>query len=562
MWSQSIVDLKYLDFHNNNGSALLYSRLLSANLSISLHNINATGNNGTTTLSRGGLLVFQVSEDNINVNITSLTYENNQFGRRGGGIYIIGAFHRNVTFHLMDSNFQNNTGKGSGTVMYSSLISAHTYYILICNNSFTNNVGGEWIVYIAKQSLMESALDSPQLAILLLGHSTQFSNNTGGALSLSNVILIGVGNTTFERNIAHDGAGLHLSDSFILTDLDFQFHFTDNYAFAHGGAMYIDLSNVDSGYNWLLRKQGRCYPHCDVYKCQLVKELQLVNESCLCKFMFQRNYASAAGSDIFYQAPEWCVVENTSDPNSTLHIPSEMFCFNNNSIHSISTQPFQLRLTEAQCNDMNCTTSIMLGKELNISVEVVGYNNKSAEPTVFFVECIENCTTSNGSTNYMITGNNIPILVSDKIEGIKITGIQNGPPLKLQLMSTTITLNLVIELIPCQSGYTYNNETMQCKCYTTDGIVSCKPELTIKRDYWFGMVEILPPYHDVLIHIVTLVMGKLVQEVLCCHQFRMTNVTHTEQDQLVVIVMMAILYLLILINVSVLMIVILGIQSW
>ncbi|XP_065910533.1 uncharacterized protein [Dysidea avara] len=488
VWSQSIADLEYLDFHNNNGSALLYSRLHSANFSISLHNINATGNNGTTTLSRGGLLVFQVRENNIDINITSLTYENNRFGRRGGGIYIIGTFRRNVTFNLMDSNFQNNTGKGSGIVLYSSLISDRTYYILICNNSFTNNVGSEWIVYIAKQSLMESALDSPQPAILLLGHSTQFSNNTGGALSLSNVILIGVGNTTFEHNMARDGAGLHLSDSFILslTDLDFQFHFTDNYAFAHGGAMYIDLSNADSGYHWLLRKD-RCYPHCDVYESQLVNELQLVNESGSCKFIFQHNNALAAGSDIFYQAPEWCVVENTSDPNSTLHIPSKMFCFNN-SIHSISTQPFQLRLTEAQCNDMNCTTSIMLGKELNISADVVDCNNKSAESTVFFVECIENCTTSNGSTNYMITGN-IPILVSDKIEGIKITGIQNGPPLKLQLMSTTITLNLVIELIPCQSGYTYNNETKQCKCYTTDGIVSCKPELTIKRGYWFGMVD-------------------------------------------------------------------------
>ena len=88
----------------------------------------------------------------------------------------------------------------------------------------------------------------------------------------------------------------------------------------------------------------------------------------------------------------------------------------------------------------------------------------------------------------MITGA-VPVLISDKFGGINITGIQNGPPLKLQLMSTTITLNLTIELIPCRSGYTYNKTSMQCECYTTDGIVSCKPEPTIRRDYWFGMVD-------------------------------------------------------------------------
>ena len=73
---------------------------------------------------------------------------------------------------------------------------------------------------------------------------------------------------------------------------------------------------------------------------------------------------------------------------------------------------------------------------------------------------------------------------------------------------------------------------------------------------------IRPLYHDVLIHIVTLIVMRLVQEGFCYHQLRMTSVTHTEQDQLVVVVMMATLYLLILLNVSMLIIVILGIQSW
>jgi len=129
----------------------------------------------------------------------------------------------------------------------------------------------------------------------------------------------------------------------------------------------------------------------------------------------------------------------------------------------------------------------MLGEVIEISAHIVGY--RSAESVVFFVKCEENCTTSNGSTNYIITWT-IPILISDKL------GLRNKNNchtkwsfVKITFLWYCLHFDLVVELVPCQSGYTYNKETIQFEYYTTDDVVSCTPQPTIKRDYWFGVVD-------------------------------------------------------------------------
>ena len=509
MQSQSTVDLVDLNFCNNSGSSLLFFQLRSANLNILLHNIRAIGNFGTSVVRRGGLLVFRLSEDNIIVNISNLTFWDNQFERRGGGLYIIGQFLSSFKLYVQDSHFENNIGQSSGTIIYSFLTSDNPYLIAIYNSSFLSNGGGSSIVRIIKQSLMADLVIVRKPAFLLLGQSTNFSQNSGGALSISNTILVGNGNTIFESNINNNGAALFLSDAYILPGISiFQFNFTNNFAFVRGGAIYIDLStnsNVTKC-NWLLQINSdqlcnqatiSIADGCPVIDGEfLCREItpQSVTDSDPCNYVLLQNNASLAGNVIFYQAPELPAIETASDQSSIFYISQSNFCGDEiNNARDFSTQPFQLRLNKpARCIDVNCTTynvsDIMLGEVMEIPAQVVGYNNQSAESTIFFVECIENCTTSNG-INYNITGNN-PILINDMFRGIVITGIHNGPPLKLRLTSTTITLDLVVELTPCRSGYTYNKETMQCKCYTTDGVVSCTPKpTTIKRDYWFGMVD-------------------------------------------------------------------------
>ena len=294
-----------------------------------------------------------------------------------------------------------------------------------------------------------------------------------------------------ERN----GAGLFLSDGYILPGIsNFQLNFTNNFAFVRGGAIYIDLSTNSNitKCNWLLQIEtnqlcnqsdieiGDGCPVIDgEFLCRDIAP-QPTNDSDVCNFCFSQSNASMAGNIIFYQAPELTNTENAS----SIFFPQSDACGGGfNDTRDISTQPVQLRLFKpAKCDDTGCSiTNITLGEVIHIPAQVVGYNNESAESTVFLVTCIENCT-----NNYVINGTN-PVLINEKFRGIVLTGVQHGPSLKLLLMSTTIRLHLLVELVPCRSGYTYKNKA--CECYTTDGIVSCKPQTTIRRDYWFGMVD-------------------------------------------------------------------------
>ena len=502
--SQSTAYVGHSDFYNNIGSALLYFELHSSNVNISLYDIKAICNNGTSITNRGGLLTYQVFEDHYNLNVRELNFTQNYFERQGGGLYINGIVGKGFRFYVQNSQFHRNIGDSSGTVIYGDLRSSDAFLLTIYNSSFIGNSGGTSIVRVVKRS-HNDILDR-KLAILLLGKSTIFENNLGGALSVNDVLLVGVGDTTFHSNTVNNGAGLFLGDSFVLLNISyFRFNFHQNFAFVRGGAIYIDLPpNVNApNCNWLSYENSNEICNGNVQKADgcpvidgelLCSEItpQAVNDS-LCYFDFVENSASAAGNAIYYSSPDLLATENSSDLNSAFYIPKESFCFDSVHDKDISTQPFKVRLEEpAKCTDMDCVTyyitDIMLGEEIEIPAQVVGYNNQSAESVIFFVTCEENCTTSNGSTNYMITGTN-PILISDKFGGIKITGIQNGPPLKLHLFSVSLHFDLVVELTGCHSGYTYNKVTMQCECYTTDGIVSCSPEPTIKRDYWFGMVD-------------------------------------------------------------------------
>ena len=505
MQSQSVASLVSLNFFNNTGSALLYLHLCHADVGVSLYNVQAIGNYGTSTFRRGGLLTFRVFENFCVVNITKLTFIKNKFERDGGGLDINGVFHESFKFSIQDSHFINNIGGNSGTVIYALLTSDHAFLFTIYNSSFVGNSGGSSIARIRKRSL--GVIGNHRPGLLLMGKSTVFLHNFGGALTVTEVLVIGNGKTTFDSNTDNNGAALFLGNSFILLDfIPFQFYFIHNFAFRRGGAIYIDFpTNLNvAKCNWLMHldRNEVCNGDiqgpvgCPVIDSDLLCDEilpEVVEDQQSCSFAFNLNSAAASGNAIFYDVSTLPAIENSSDPNSIFYLPESTFCFMSNQTTDLSTQPFKVRLKEpAKCNDMDCVTyyitDIMLGEEIEIPAQIVGYNNRSAESTVFFVTCEENCTTSNGSTNYMITGT-IPILISDKFGGIKITGIQNGPPLKLHLFSVSLQFDLVVELISCRSGYTYNKVAMQCECYTTDGIVSCTPEPTIKRDYWFGMVD-------------------------------------------------------------------------
>ena len=209
----------------------------------------------------------------------------------------------------------------------------------------------------------------------------------------------------------------------------------------------------------------------------------------LCHFNYANNSASVAGSTIFYNVPTSTPIENSSNPNSIFYIPKD-HCMNYSaSPRRLATQPYKLKLeAPATCLDDNCTSyflnGITLGQEIIIPAKIVGYNNESAEATVFIITCVENCS------NIEIIGR-LPVLVNDQLSGIHIIRSKEVSTMsvKLRLSSDTITVNLTVGLTSCSPGFVYDSTTRQCECFTTDDIISCSPNTTIQRDHWFGVVN-------------------------------------------------------------------------
>ena len=354
---------------------------------------------------------------------------------------------------------------------------------------------------------MEDLLFTNKPSLLFLGQSTNFLHNTGTAIRLSDVVLVGNGNTEFKYNVAQNGAALYLTDSYVLPYISsIQLSFFHNFAIIRGGAIFVDLSTNLAAVRcaWLLYQlvndgslcnnsnflAAEGCPQIDgqLLCSELPQQSEVVNPH-FCRFNYANNSASVAGSTIFYSVPESNPIENSSNPNSIFYIPKD-HCMNaSNSQRRLATQPNRLILkAPATCLDNDCTSyflgSITLGQEIRIPARIVGYNNESAEATVFFVNCIENCS------NIEIIGR-IPVLINDQLSGISIIGKKSASTMliKLQLSSDTITVNLTVEITSCLPGYSYDSSTKQCECFTTNDIVSCSPNTTIKRDHWFGVVD-------------------------------------------------------------------------
>ena len=494
----SLVGIKDSQFNNNSGSAVIYFQIRSKDIVTSLFNIKMMNNNGFATEKEGGFILFEVSEDNSTLIINELTFSKNHYTSNGGGVYIIGSFQSSFQCYIQDSYFEDNFGFGSGSIVYSSLSCAteKTYVVHIDNCTFIRNEGNS-IVYVAMEYYI--------LPVFVVLSDTEFSNNSGTPLHLFNAALVGNGSSVFEGNKADTGAALHLSDSYILLNYSSsQLDLVSNFANSYGGAIFIDfrLSNMyRSQCHWLLNPDDNfCeetmhdYNGCTVVMyTALFCELFPREERITSNMSMINNTALLSGSAIFYDNANSFPLSkssiNTSDPLSIFYIPESFTIFPNESESLIlSTQPWQLKLLDpAVCNDdyTTCNISgITLGEEIKIPAIILGYNNKSAEATRFFVECFQNCI------DFRIEGDSI-VLINNMFSGIRITGvkIRQNVLITLRLYSGMIDLKLNVDLVPCQLGYAYNGVTRQCHCYNVDNIVSCGVNTTIKKDYWFGMID-------------------------------------------------------------------------
>ena len=168
----------------------------------------------------------------------------------------------------------------------------------------------------------------------------------------------------------------------------------------------------------------------------------------------------------------------------------------------IATPPKELKFNDpAKCidddNDTLCGSyyiqNIMLGTEIIIPACVLDYYNQSVDSTQFLVH-------SEIHTNYINSGPKEVLISCDKFEGINIIGNQTlSKSTNISLIITLnialnanwkqVSVNLIIELSPCHSGFWQYPNAKRCECYNADDIVFCSgSSSTIKRGYWFGSV--------------------------------------------------------------------------
>ena len=400
---------------------------------------------------------------------------NDYIGMTGGALFLKTADSDNNAT-LEDCVFHNNSGSGHGAAFYvadSVAIASNSkvYHTTIkfTGVNFTNNSAGNSVVYIAGGPNNSTVVQAQHRHV-----SAHFINNTGTALHVYMSVLYFYGPVYFENNTADNGAALYLEQG---TQVHFGYgnivvKFVNNMATQYGGAIYADLP---------------CAYAVDGVMFHYVEHLYIT---------FLNNKAVVTGNSLYFNIHESCKVDtNDSHSDSFLHLPYK-FTYSEPHNTSIVTSPHSLILYFPDHdgshigNNTFFISNKILGKAITFTGNVLDYCGNSAQPTQFYVQCVSGCG------DYMLDDDRLLI---DNVSLLSITvyGHRIVRPLNITLELTSLlasfnqqfSLQLIIELQQCFSGYYYNLNFNQCVCYDYKGIVQCYDDYNeIKRGYWFGTV--------------------------------------------------------------------------
>ena len=427
----------------------------------------------------GTVSISLYSSVNNTYDFYSVIFSSNEYvGINGGALFLKTPDTENDVF-MINCVFHNNSGYGEGAAFYyadgvTSNLGVYATRIELAGVTFSGNRAGNSIAYVAGGSIDNSRITAQDL---------QFINNTGTALHLIMSKVTFFGYAQFENNTANSGAALYLEQG---TQVHFddkyssvQVQFIDNRAIQYGGAIYADIPSTCSDNGVMFHAQNTW------------------------NFIisFTNSKAGITGNSMYFNIHEYCVIyTNTSSDNSLLYLP---YKFNyseprNAMNRSIVTSPSSVMLyfpnRDGSYIDTNTVfiSDKILGKAIRFTGAVFDYFNNSAEPTQFHIQCI------NGCADYTLADDRLLIdnvsLLSITLSGHKIDvnpiNITLGLTSILPSFNRQISLQLIIELQQCFSGYYYNVNFNHCVCYNHKDIVQCYDDYNeIKRGYWFGTVS-------------------------------------------------------------------------
>ena len=363
----------------------------------------------------------------------------------------------------------NSFGQGTGILLWFASFTPHIK-IAYCN--IINNIGGDSsVVYI------EDKTGSGYNVKIV---SSNFTSNNGPTLYLSNCNIKFKGYSLFNNNTAQSGSAIYFAhNSQASFGDDSTIEFTNNVALLFGGAIYVDLP----------------------FNCpyQGITFTSLPYDSLV---LFSNNSAGIAGNSLYFSIPESCnIIRNYAQDNSIVYIPYH-FTYTqlpNSVIPEISTSPYAINLCSKECNTTKVNSCFigkgdMLGQSINFNATACDYYNNISESVQFIAECI-NCNSS-----YRLSNNKI--LIHNGVSDFEVFAVNANSDIS-KYRNVTISMTSIsshgykqlsamisVELSPCHSGYIFDTNSQQCKCYDRDqDVIQCQEDyVEIKYGYWFGTV--------------------------------------------------------------------------
>ena len=449
---QQVVRLNVQNVNVSNsfglGASLFFLRIFD-NISIQFTNVNFYKN------SNGGSIVRIKGYSKVLLWINSCSYAHNV---NGSLKLVIDADASHVILHKLtvvgnERYFvgkerllgKNSIGHGVGILIWTNCIDSSSINMSLCN--IQNNSGGKSIAYIEDRYLGGNKV---------LINSSSFTNNSGSALYISKYPVELGGNVLFMDNSAGRGAAIYLEqDSKIAIRDNSVIKFIGNNASQQGGAIYIGC-----------------------YTCGFA--ITAGTSSVL----FTNNSAEIAGNSIYfnYAHDSLAYKFNYSQPPGLVG-------------HPISTSPHRIKLCSTTCNDTeSCdiiTHRIMLGQSVGINAVVCDYYDNVSETVQFYIECINcNNNTYKLSNNRIIVHNeslSVTFLSDHNSDIVDKTNVTLRMSSVFPEKDDPLIATLSLELSPCQSGYVFDVDSQQCKCYPDKKIVHCRRDyVEIKYGHWFG----------------------------------------------------------------------------
>ena len=393
---------------------------------------------------------------------TSMLFDHNSAQHFGGAILVNsssiifkGDILSNVTFNMNKAYF------GVALCFFNNFMTVFETKSVV---KFSNNNGFNGRVIYSENVL-----------ITFNTFATRFINNfanSGGVFYNINSNMTFTENSivTFDRNKASmDGGVVYLTSGSMLTfDNHCNVTFSSNMARDYGGVAYINL------YGQIIINTTR--------------------------ISLQNNKAGLTENSFFINVPDSC--------NNTCMI-DYIIDTTNQHLSQVTTSPHKLILHDpAKCilnNDDNKCGSyyikgIMLGQEVVIDGCVLDYYNNSltSEAQLLNIESDNGDHNIDGSENVLVSCNH-------SFEGISITGNNNVSTITSNISmnltlhfdrnseSTSLSVNLIVEVSPCHPGFVYDSLLQKCVCYNGNDIVLCSDSTsTIKKGYWLGRVNEKP----------------------------------------------------------------------